>query len=302
MWCANLDALPTRVNLMKRKVVTDPTCQVCGIEQESTLHALWSCPKLNEVWAMHFGSLRSKARKCSTFLEVFRMCMEKSHATDMFAILASQIWFRRNKLRLVEEVADLKLLNSMTRDALQEFQHANITAPKPPPAQSHTKWMPPPTDWVKVNFDGAVFQESGEAGLGTIIHNDHGLVMATLTQVIPLLTLVEMVEVLAAQRALIFAKELGFDHVILEGESKIAVQAMKREGYSATSFGYIFSNIKVLSTHFKCLVFWHTRRQGNKVAHSLAQSACNFSPFCTWIEEVPVVSSVDYLAEIINNM
>ena len=40
MWHANLDALPTRVNLVKRKVLTNPTCQVYGVEQESTLHAL----------------------------------------------------------------------------------------------------------------------------------------------------------------------------------------------------------------------------------------------------------------------
>ena len=94
--------------------------------------------------------------------------------------------------------------------------------------------------------------------------------MATLTLVIPLPTSVEMVEVLAAQRALIFAKELDFDHVILEGNFEIAVRAIKSEGYSATSFGHILSDIKVLSTHFRCLVFRHTHRQGNKVAHSLA--------------------------------
>ena len=106
--------------------------------------------------------------------------------------------------------------------------------------------MPPLTDWVKVNFDGTVFQESGEAGLGIIIRNDYGLVMAGLTQVIPLPTSVEMVEVLVARRALILAKELGLDHIILEGDSEIAIRAMKSEGYSATSFGHILSDIKVL--------------------------------------------------------
>nr|POF06166.1 wd repeat domain-containing protein 83 [Quercus suber] len=125
MWHANLDALPTRVNLVKRKVLTNPTCQ-------------------------------SEASECSTFLEVFRMCMEKSHPTDLFAMLAYQIWFKRNKLRMGEEVADLKLINSMAIDALQEFQQANTTPPKPPPTRSPTKWMPPPAEWVKANFVNAI--------------------------------------------------------------------------------------------------------------------------------------------------
>ena len=40
LWRANSDALPTRVNMVKRKVLTDPTCQACGVAQESTLLAL----------------------------------------------------------------------------------------------------------------------------------------------------------------------------------------------------------------------------------------------------------------------
>ena len=180
------------------------------------------------------------------------------------------------------------------------FHKIRILSPvsSTPPTRIHTKWEPPPSDWVKINFDGAIFQEKDEAGLGAIIRNDHGLVMAALTQVIPLPTSVEMVEVLAARWALSFAHELGFDHIILEGDSDIAIRAMKGESFSAASFGHILADIKVLFSHFRHLVFRHTRRLGNKVAHSLARAACNFFPFCTWIEEVPVVSDVVYLAEI----
>ncbi|KAK7840860.1 hypothetical protein CFP56_016170 [Quercus suber] len=124
--------------------------------------------------------------------------------------------------------------------------------------------------------------------------------MAALTQTIPLPTSVEMVEVLAARRTLLFAKELGFEKVILEGDSEIAIQAMKFDAFSVAPFGHIVSDIKALSSHFRCLTFQHTRRQGNLVAHSLARAACNFPHFCTWIEEVPVSSSSLYLAEIIN--
>ena len=63
---------------------------------------------------------------------------------------------------------------------------------------------------LKVNFDWALFTKENVVGLGIIIHNDDRLVMTALTQQIPLLTLVEMVEMLAVGRALWFAKELGF--------------------------------------------------------------------------------------------
>ena len=154
------------------------------------------------------------------------MLGELKRGIALFAMIAYLIWLRRNKLRVGRVVADLKLINSMARDALLEFQQASSTPPKPLPARTNSKWLPPPSNWVKANFDGAIFQGSAEAGLGSIIRNDRGLVMAALMQVIPLPTSVEIVEVLAARRALIFALELGFDQVILEGDSEIAIRAM----------------------------------------------------------------------------
>ncbi|KAL0009466.1 hypothetical protein SO802_010968 [Lithocarpus litseifolius] len=301
LWRANVDALPTRVNLVKRKVLTDPTCQACGAAQESSLHALWLCPKLSVVWSVHFSLLRSEAMVCSSFRDVFQMCLEKSHPSDLFAMIVYQIWFRRNKIRVGEPAADLKLINTLAREALLEFQQAFPATSNPPTARSITKWLPPPTDWLKANFDGAIFQDRNEAGIGIIIRNDHGLVMAALTQVIPLPTSVEIVEVLAARRALIFAYELGFNRIILEGDSEIAIRAMNSENFSAASFGHLIADIKSFSSHFEALVFQHTRRLGNKVAHRLARAACIFSSSpCTWLEEVPDCTFADYSAEIIN--
>ena len=156
--------------------------------------------------------------------------------------------------------------------------------------------------YIYIYICGAIFQGNAEAGLGAIIRNDCGLVMAALTQVIPLPISVEIVEVLAAKRALIFALELGFDQVILEGDSEIAIRAMNSDDYMAAPFGHLIADIKALAPHFRSLVFYHTRRLGNKVAHSLAREACNVSSsFCSWIEEVPVCTYADYSAEIINS-
>lgn len=49
LWRACSKALPTRSNLLKRKVVNDSICQLCGSGHENTMHALWSCQNIHTV-------------------------------------------------------------------------------------------------------------------------------------------------------------------------------------------------------------------------------------------------------------
>ena len=161
------------------------------------------------------------------------------------------------------------------------------------------KWSPPPESWVKFNFDGALFKETDSVGLGVIIRNDLGLVMAASTQVIPLPTSVETVEVLAAHNAICLARELQFNKVIIEGDSEVVIKAFNSSNISSTGFGHIIRDIKIVSTAFSEISFCHTRRQGNKVAHSIARRACNFSPFIVWMEDVPPDILSVYSSEIV---
>ncbi|KAL0009884.1 hypothetical protein SO802_004992 [Lithocarpus litseifolius] len=126
-----------------------------------------------------------------------------------------------------------------------------------------------------------------------------GLVMAAFTQPIPLPTSVEMVEVLAARGAFCFAKDLSFNKIIVEGDSEVIIKALNNGGLPSSSFGLILKDIKVLSSSFGKVLFSHTRRQGNRVAHGLARMACNFAHFLSWMEDVPPGVKEVYLSEVI---
>ena len=49
VWRACKDALPTKANLCKRKVITEATCE-SSVMAEDCLHALFFCSNLQEAW------------------------------------------------------------------------------------------------------------------------------------------------------------------------------------------------------------------------------------------------------------
>ncbi|XP_050258927.1 uncharacterized protein LOC126703917 [Quercus robur] len=133
---------------------------------------------------------------------------------------------RRNKLRLEEDTVPLAKISSMGCEGLQEYQQLCPIHTKILCTTRSVRWHPTLSGLLKVNFDGALFAEENKVGLGIIICNDDGLVIAALTQQIPLPTSVEMVEVLAACRALWFAKELGFRRLIVEGDLEVIISSI----------------------------------------------------------------------------
>lgn len=67
IWRACCDLLPTRTNLVKRKIIEDLRCPICKSIQESLIHALWDCPAARDVW----GETCSPLRKWSFVVQDF---------------------------------------------------------------------------------------------------------------------------------------------------------------------------------------------------------------------------------------
>ena len=74
--------------------------------------------------------------------------------------------------------------------------------------------------------------------------------MAALSQQIPSPALVEMVEVLAARRDLVFAKELGFDKVVVEGDSEIVITAILGDYMDYSYMDHALKDIKFRFSSF----------------------------------------------------
>ena len=101
-----------------------------------------------------------------------------------------------------------------------------------------TRWRPPQYGLVKVNFDGAVFGNSNMSGIGAIIRNHDGAVRASCAEKLNQAYKEKEIEALAALKALQLAYDLGFQNVILKGESLGLIQALKAEDHNLSPLGY----------------------------------------------------------------
>ncbi|XP_030963604.1 uncharacterized protein LOC115984727 [Quercus lobata] len=162
------------------------------------------CVKVRQVWLRTFGWLDHNRVAEGSFPDLVRLVQIKLKLFPLFAVTAWAVWHHRNKSRLQAVTVPLNQIAVFAETYLQNYSDC--------------------------------------AGLGVVVRNSEGAVLAALSEKIVKPQSAELVEILAARRAVLFSSESGFHNSIFEGDSS--------------------SVIKLLQD-----------RQGNAVAHALAQRA-----------------------------
>lgn len=75
-----------------------------------------------------------------------------------------------------------------------------------------------------------------------------GLVMASLSQQVPLPFTTIEVEVLVARRSVEFSIELGLDRIVLEGDSQILIDTLQSRFISLAQFGNIVNDVQYIAS------------------------------------------------------
>ena len=153
--------------------------------------------------------------------------------------------------------------------------------------RNHTRWKPPEPEVYKINYDGATFADQRRAGIGVVIRNAEGAVMAALSQLIPLPTTMAQLEAMAARKAVELALETGFTRVVIKGDSDTIYRELSSTDPSLALHGHVIQDTTCLAPSFVNHSFSNVRRQGNNVAHASARWAINSPNLTVWIEDVP---------------
>ena len=89
---------------------------------------------------------------------------------------------------------------------------------------------------------------------------------------------------MVANKALEFAREMDIVDAVLEGDSLVVMTTLKSKNTGLASFGLLLQDSLVLSSGFSKLSYFHTKREGNIVAHNLTQLAINSTNCVIWME------------------
>ena len=191
-------------------------------------------------------------------------------------------WCRRNKACLNKSILPINKITDEALHYLSTYKNGHNEERRRTP-WGKTKWSPPPPGMYKTNFDCAVFEGSGEAGIRVVIRNSFGEVMASLFEKIPFPSMVEAVEVLATQCAIRLVQEVGLAESIFEGDSQSIVLALQRVDMLNSTISHLVKDTLSFVKPLRSWSFSHTYRQDNVVAHALARRArlCDF--FEVWM-------------------
>ncbi|XP_020417817.1 uncharacterized protein LOC18779081 [Prunus persica] len=138
---------------------------------------------------------------------------------------------------------------------------------------------------------------AGVGGIGAVVRNDKGEVMAAMALPLASATSSKHAEIMAFLFGMKFARDAGCSSILIESDSQGVVNDVKKdEEESWASDGHLIGDIKRSLQHFEDVIISYSPRGVNQVAHFLAKHALNCNTIVTWIEEVPF-----WLESIIND-
>ncbi|KAK9991286.1 hypothetical protein SO802_026271 [Lithocarpus litseifolius] len=222
----------------------------------------------------------------TNFKELLSWILNKQDNLELFAMITWGIWNQRNQVRNNQPCCTSDQLVSQAKERLAEFTAVIPPAPAVEP-EPQAIWKPPDARLVKINFDGAIFKTENRSGIGVDVRDHTGAILASLAQSFsPALTPVE-IEAVAAARALEFGLEIGSSEAILEGDSELIMNSLKSGGGTIASVQPLVQDAIIFADFYTKLLYSHCRRDGNKLAHSLARYLIKVSNYVAWMEEIP---------------
>jgi ribonuclease HI len=275
-------------------VRVSPQCPLCLTGAEDIKHLLFECQRARQVWDhLGLGQVINIAcdidRAGQAVLE--QIISNEIHVMppegtasipELVAVTAWYLWWERCKATRGEALQDPE----RTARAIEALYSNYFAANSPKAKAKRGGWVKPISDHVKVNVDASFDEDQLRGTTGAVIRDCKGNFVAACNTKLDFVLDALSAEAHALKQGLILAETMGCNRIIMSSDSSEVIKIMQDRGNSSGAAAAIFDDCYHLSSEFSRVLFEHSFRKANAVAHELARIARG-SDTQVWIDQAP---------------
>ena len=255
-------------------------------------HALIGCKQARKLWKLaSFGNLVRQVHNEDNW-DVFQNAMLSVSKAEFELLAASMwaIWHARNEFHFNKSISDPSSVLAKAEAMCNSYQRISFqeeTAARSRSESTVTGWKPPPENWFKLNVDAATNAGKERAGLGAIVRNWKGEIMAAGIQSTNFHGDLEYAEAEAIYFGIKMAIDAGLVPLMVESNSKTAVSLVKGSDKRLKEISWLIGEIQDYMGVKNSFKINHVLRSSNATAHRLAKYAVSNTSDIIWLEEIP---------------
>lgn len=212
-WRACREGLPSLYNLCKWISGLDSSCFFCKQHVEDTAHVLVFCLNLQSAWCSALPIMREVPLNLSLLeLAVWVWERKEPEVFTLFFIIAWSLCGRRNKGLYEHSICTLEFVIETALANQSLFKEVSVTPLKE--IKRLGCWTP--TNFFKLNTDGALFFDRKEAGIGVILRDGRGDLMMAMCKKEVEIVQNKTIECLAILQGLQFCLQNGITNLMVE--------------------------------------------------------------------------------------
>uniref|UniRef100_A0A803NF84 RNase H type-1 domain-containing protein n=1 Tax=Cannabis sativa TaxID=3483 RepID=A0A803NF84_CANSA len=156
------------------------------------------------------------------------------------------------------------------------------------PVQSNQiPWSPPSSNGFKLNVDAATNYEQKKLGIGAILRDHDGMVVAALSKVVQGSFRSDEMEAKSLFHALNWATQSQLTITHIETDALRVSTALNSATNDLSSFSSLIFDVRCLLSFFPGVLVSHVKRSANQAAHGLAKFALGLDDDISWMGEIP---------------
>lgn len=321
-WQVASGALPTDAEKRRRHIGLNGYCRLCDREQESSFHALISCPSAANLWDLmqNHWPLPNRSMIKWTGTEWLFHLLAESHESIRSRIIMVlwRAWHLRNELVHGKSIPPPEVSCSFLLSYHNTFNQISrgvdeiIKGKSPVFSETfavgearinpmpRVPWPPPRIGAVALSVDGSFNVTDGSAGSGMILRNaSGGVIFAAYHKLFHCNDALE-----AELHAILEGIKLTVEHsnstIMVQSDCASALKAISDASLDRSAYGHMIQEIKFLLSD-RVFVPVKISRDQNRVADCLANfGRCGDSTAC-WLGQAPPCAS-DLVAEDCNSV